>query len=193
MYSLMTHNRICQHCGKEFLATVRCLGVIMLRIAIILTALRCMDTGKVPEKIECADSDFDTSLSIIKTVSHHIDYIFNVLNEGLTEEVKVSETYSSAARATLLSILPDHFTPKDMKAAALKINKSVRTVERQVRRAIQKGQVKELGKGSYQKISQQILIIPVSIEGFTPIYRDNFYGLFHKIPYICKFKRQPHS
>ena len=77
-------------------------------------ALRCMDTGKVPEKFECADTDFDIALSIIKTVSHHNDNIFNVLNEGVTEEVKVSETYSSAARATLLSILPDQFTSKDI-------------------------------------------------------------------------------
>lgn len=139
--------------GDLYNASTHRLSWALLRIAMILTALRCMDTGKVPEKIECADSDFDTALSIIKTVSHHNDYIFNVLNEGVTEEVKVSETYSSAARATLLSILPDQFTSKDMKAASLKINKSVRTVERQIRRAIQKGQVKELGKGSYQKIS----------------------------------------
>ena len=138
--------------GDLYNASTHRLSWALLRIAMILTALRCMDTGKVPEKIECADSDFDTALSIIKTVSHHNDYIFNVLNEGVTEEVKVSETYSSAARATLLSILPDQFTSKDMKAAALKISKSLRTVERQVRRAIQKGQVKELGKGSYQKI-----------------------------------------
>lgn len=138
--------------GDLYNASTHRLSWALLRIAMILTALRCMDTGKVPEKIECADSDFDTALSIIKTVSHHNDYIFNVLNEGVTEEVKVSETYSSAARATLLSILPDQFTSKDMKAAAVKISKSLRTVERQVRRAIQKGQVKELGKGSYQKI-----------------------------------------
>lgn len=139
--------------GDLYNASTHRLSWALLRIAMILTALRCMDTGKVPEKIECADTDFDTALSIIKTVSHHNDYIFNVLNEGVTEEVKVSETYSSAARATLLSILPDQFTSKDMKAAAVKISKSLRTVERQVRRAIQKGQVKELGKGSYQKIS----------------------------------------
>ena len=138
--------------GDLYNASTHRLSWALLRIAMILTALRCMDTGKVPEKIECADSDFDTALSIIKTVSHHNDYIFNVLNEGVTEEVKVSETYSSAARATLLSILPDQFTSKDMKAAAVKISKSLRTVERQVRRAIQKGQVKEQGKGSYQKI-----------------------------------------
>lgn len=139
--------------GDLYNASTHRLSWALLRIAMILTALRCMDTGKVPEKVECTDADFDTAVSIIKTISQHNDYIFNVLNEGVTEEVKVSETYSSAARATLLSILPDQFTSKDMKAAAVKITKSLRTVERQVRRAIQKGQVKELGKGSYQKIS----------------------------------------
>ena len=139
--------------GDLYNASTHRLSWALLRISMILSALRCMDTGKVPEKVECTDADFDTALSIIKTISQHNDYIFNVLNEGVTEEVKVSETYSSAARATLLSILPDQFTSKDMKAAAVKISKSLRTVERQVRRAIQKGQVKELGKGSYQKIS----------------------------------------
>lgn len=139
--------------GDLYNASTHRLSWALLRISMILSALRCMDTGKVPEKIECSDTDFDTALSIIMTISQHNDYIFNVLNEGVTEEVKVSETYSSAARATLLSILPDQFTSKDMKAAAVKISKSVRTVERQVRRAIERGQVKELGKGSYQKIS----------------------------------------
>ena len=139
--------------GDLYNASTHRLSWALLRISMILSALRCMDTGKVPEKIECSDTDFDTALCIIKTISQHNDYIFNVLNEGVTEEVKVSETYSSAARSTLLSILPDSFTSKDMQAAAVKISKSVRTVERQIRRAIQKGQVKELGKGSYQKIS----------------------------------------
>ena len=138
--------------GDLYNASTHRLSWALLRISMILTALRCMDTGKVPEKVECSDIDFDIALSIIRTVSHHNDYIFNVLNEGVTEEVKISETYSSAARSTLLSILPDSFTSKDMQAAAVKISKSIRTVERQIRRAIDNGQVKELGKGSYQKI-----------------------------------------
>jgi len=45
-----------------------------------------------------------------------------------------------------------YFTSKDMQNAAVSIGKSVRTVERQIRRAVQKGQVRELGKGSYEKI-----------------------------------------
>ena len=138
--------------GDLYNASTHRLSWALLRISMILTALRCMDTSKVPEKIECSDTDFNTALSIIRTISQHNDYIFNVLNEGVTEEVKISETYSSAARSTLLSILPDSFTSKDMQAAAVKISKSVRTVERQIRRAIDNGQVKELGKGSYQKI-----------------------------------------
>ena len=90
--------------------------------------------------------NFDTALSSIRTISQHNGYIFNVLNEGVTEEVKVSETYNSAVRSTLLSFLPYSFTSKDMQAAAVKISKSVRTVERQIRRAIQNGQAKGLGK-----------------------------------------------
>lgn len=138
--------------GDLYNASTHRLSWALLRISMILTALRRMDSGKVTERVECSDIDFDIALSIIRTISRHNDYIFNVLNDGVSDEVKVSETYSSAARATLLSILPDSFTSKDMQAAAVKISKSVRTVERQIRRAIERGQVKELGRGSYRKI-----------------------------------------
>ena len=138
--------------GDLYNASTHRLSWGLLRIAMILTALRYMHTDIIPERVECSDVDFDIALSIIKTISHHNDYIFNVLNEGVTEDLKVSETYSSAARASLLSILQDNFTSKDMQAAAMKIGKSIRTVERQVRRAIECGQVKMIGKGSYKKI-----------------------------------------
>ena len=138
--------------GDLYNASTHRLSWGLLRIAMILTALRCIESESIPERIECADVDLDIALSIIKTISYHNDYIFNVLNEGKNEDVKVSETYSSAARTTHLSILQDSFTSKNMQAAALKIGKSIRTVERQVRRAIEYGQVKMVGKGCYKKI-----------------------------------------
>ena len=137
--------------GDLYNASTHRLSWAALRIAMVLTALRMMDSGRITEKVECSDADFDTTLSIIRTISAHNDYIFNVLNDGKGEGIKVSETYSSAARSTLLSVLPDKFTSKDMQSAAVQIGKSIRTVERQIRRAIQNGQVKELCKGSYQK------------------------------------------
>ena len=138
--------------GDLYNASTHRLSWACLRIAMILTALRCMDRGTVPEKIECSDADFNIALSIIRTVSEHNDYIFNVLNEGITEDVKVSETYSSAARHVLLNNLPDKFSSEDMQSIAVKLGKSIRTIQRQVRRAIQNGQVKELAKGRYEQV-----------------------------------------
>lgn len=138
--------------GNLYNASTHRLSWACLRIAMVLTALRCMDRGSVPEKIECSDADFNIALSIIRTVSEHNDYIFNVLNEGITEDVKVSETYSSAARHVLLNNLPDRFSSEDMQALSVKLGKSIRTIQRQVRRAIQNGQVKELAKGRYEQV-----------------------------------------
>ena len=137
--------------GDLYTASSHRLSWAALRIAMILTALRMMDNGKITDRAECTDTDLDTALSIIKTISAHNDYIFNVLNDGHTGEVKVSDTYSSAARNELLTILPDNFTSKDMQAAATRIGRSIRTVERQIRRAIDNGQVRELSKGNYRK------------------------------------------
>lgn len=138
--------------GDLYNASTHRLSWACLRIAMVLTALRCMDRGSVPEKIECSDADFNIALSIIRTVSEHNDYIFNVLNEGITEDVKVSETYSSAARHVLLNNLPDRFSSEDMQDLSVKLGKSIRTIQRQVRRAIQNGQVKELAKGRYEQV-----------------------------------------
>ena len=47
----------------------------------VLTTLRMMDTGRFADTVECADEDFETTIGIISTLSHHNDYIFNVLNK----------------------------------------------------------------------------------------------------------------
>lgn len=137
--------------GDLYTASSHRLSWAALRIAMVLTALRMIDSSRITDSAECTDTDLDTALSIIRTISAHNDYIFNVLNDGHTEEVKVSDTYSSAARNELLTILPDNFTSKDMQAAATRIGRSIRTVERQIRRAIDNGQVRELSKGNYRK------------------------------------------
>lgn len=137
--------------GELYTASTHRLSWAALRIAMVLTSLRVMDSGHFTEALECSDTDFETVMSMIRTISAHNDYIFNVLNDGVSEDVKVSETYSSAARDSLLSLLPVDFNAKDLKAAAVHIGKSLRTVERQIRRAIDKGQVRELGKGKYRK------------------------------------------
>ena len=40
-----------------------------------------MDTGRFADTVECADEDFEIKIGIIRTLSYHNDYIFNVLNK----------------------------------------------------------------------------------------------------------------
>ncbi|MDO4826022.1 MAG: DUF3987 domain-containing protein [Bacteroidia bacterium] len=138
--------------GDSYTASSHRLSWAAIRMAMVLTALRMMESGWITDTAECSDTDFSTVLSIIKVISAHNDYVFNTLSDGNSEEVKVSETYSSAARSVLLSKLPARFTSQDMKTAAALIGRSPRTVERQIRRAIENGQVQELGRGTYKKI-----------------------------------------
>ena len=117
-----------------------------------LTALRMMDTGDFRETVECADVDFNATLEIIRVISIHNDYIFNVLDRERPEGIAVADSYSAATRKTILAALPGYIKTDDMKDVARKIGKTLRTVRRQVARAIQAGEVKQVKHGEYKKL-----------------------------------------
>ena len=137
--------------GDRYSASTHRLAWCFLRIAMILTALRMMDSGVVTERVECADVDFETTMEIIKVISVHNDYIFNVLDRERPEGVAVADSYSSATRKAILQALPGYFTTEDMKDIAKKIGKSLRTVRRQVGRAIEAGEIRQVKHGEYKK------------------------------------------
>ena len=117
----------------------------------VLTALRMMDAGTVPEVVECSDADFETTREIIRVISAHNDYIFNVLDRERPEGIAVADSYSAATRKAILAALPGYFTVEDMKGVAAKVGKSLRTVRRQVARAVEAGEVRQVKHGEYRK------------------------------------------
>jgi hypothetical protein len=65
--------------GDDYIATVRCLGLIIFRIAMILTALRLM-SHKVPTvPLICSDTDFQTALEMVKILVQHAATVFDAL------------------------------------------------------------------------------------------------------------------
>ena len=80
-----------------------------------------MDSGVVTGRVECADVDFETTMEIIKVISAHNDYIFNVLDRERPEGIAVANSYSAATRKTILAALPGYFKTEDMKDIAAKI------------------------------------------------------------------------
>ena len=137
--------------GDRYSASTHRLAWCFLRIAMVLSALRMMDSGAIKESVECSDADFDMTMDIIRVVSVHNDYIFNVLDRERPEGIAVADSYSSATRKTILAALPGYFKTDDMKTVAKNVGKSLRTVRRQVARAIEAGEIQQVKHGEYKK------------------------------------------
>ena len=138
--------------GDRYSASSHRLAWCFLRVAMVLSALRLMDSGRITENVECNDVDFDTTMKIIKVISTHNDYIFNVLDKERPEGVAVADSYSSATRKAIISALPGYFTTEDMKKVAANVGKSLRTVRRQIARAIEAGEIQQVKHGEYKKM-----------------------------------------
>ena len=138
--------------GDRYSASSHRLAWCFLRVAMVLSALRLMDSGRITENVECNDVDFDTTMKIIKVISTHNDYIFNVLDKERPEGIAVADSYSSATRQAIISALPGYFTTEDMKKLAANVGKSLRTVRRQIARAIEAGEIQQVKHGEYKKM-----------------------------------------
>ncbi|MCF8229431.1 MAG: DUF3987 domain-containing protein [Bacteroidales bacterium] len=69
--------------GIDYMATVRRLGLIAFRLAMILSALRIMETGELPQRMLCEEQDFQSVLSMIKTLVLHSSKVFSELPEDI--------------------------------------------------------------------------------------------------------------
>lgn len=138
--------------GDRYSACTHRLAWCFLRIAMVLTALRMMDAGAIKENVECTDADFDMTMDIIRVISVHNDYIFNVLDRERPVGIAVADSYSAATRKTILAALPGYFKTDDMKTVAKQIGKSLRTIRRQIARAIEAGEIQQVKHGEYKKL-----------------------------------------
>jgi len=68
--------------GEFSISTVRRLGLIQFRIAMILTMLRHEKEPILPEKLKCSDLDYDLSAAIAQTLLSHAKNVFLKLSEG---------------------------------------------------------------------------------------------------------------
>jgi hypothetical protein len=89
---------------EEYIATVRRLGLVAFRMAMLFTALRIMEDGDVNQTKECEDVDFDNALAMVKVLVKHSSKVFN----DLPIEPKKQKRMNKKER--FLETLPDEFT-----------------------------------------------------------------------------------
>ena len=134
--------------GLDIVASVRRLGLITFRVAMILTSLRLMDGQPIQSVIVCDDTDFRTSLIMARVLLQHTAHVFGQL----------PSTDSNATRGTVTVLcqtffdsLPSEFNRRTYLSIAERLHIAPKTAEKYIRKFCTTGQIKHLAHDSYSK------------------------------------------
>ena len=130
---------------EEYIATVRRLGLIAFRFAMLFTALRIMEDGDVNKIKECEDADFDNAIAMIEVLVKHSSKVFN----DLPIEPKAQKRMNKKER--FLDALPNNFTRQDYLNTADKLGIPHKTAEGYITAFAKTGMVHRDSHGKYEK------------------------------------------
>ncbi|MDO5316691.1 MAG: DUF3987 domain-containing protein [bacterium] len=156
-----TQLRYAQQYGDEIVASVRRLGLILFRFAMILTVLRQMEnspkkTRKDVRQLVCSDIDFDSALSMVKVLLQHSAAVFQSLPRNpKTPILKGRQLLAAEAREKFLAALPESFDRPTYLKVAASLNIAVKTAERYLADFCKSGQLSHPANGQYLKTSSR--------------------------------------
>ena len=144
-YFSQTQNQYLCLYGDDYLATVRRLGLITFRMAMILTTLRIMDDGNICSPLVCRDNDFNTALLMVKILVQHAAQVFQQLpSEAVT-------TAPKNQKQQFLDELPKEFCRKDYLTEAHKLGIPDKTAEKHIKRFSTSGLINHFAHDKYKK------------------------------------------
>jgi len=132
--------------GEDYMATIRRLGLIAFRIAMIFTSLRILETGDFSEKHICSDVDFQSAISMIKILVKHSSHVYSEL------PVDVTPVKPKDRKEQFLDLLPEKFNHQDFVDLAKSISIPKSTADRYMGIFCDKGFVRRDNHGIYTKL-----------------------------------------
>ena len=151
--------------GDDIIASVRRLGLILFRFAMILTVLRQMDNGTfpLPENPEspsipftpeslliCADADFNTALTMVKVLLQHSATIYQSLPRHDFYKPR-GHRGTNDRRQAFYHALPDSFDRFTYLRTAAALSVSEKTAERYIAELCKAGRLTHPANDQYQK------------------------------------------
>lgn len=144
--------------GEEIVASIRRLGLIMFRFAMILTVLRQLEEApakrrKSEKNLVCSDIDYDSALAMIQVLLQHSAAVFQTLprKADRAAALKGRRQLSDAVRQKFLAALPDTFDRPTYLKTAASLNIIERTAERYISDLCKSSQLAHPANGQYQK------------------------------------------
>ncbi len=144
-YFEQTQLQYLELCGDDYVGSIRRLGLIAFRLAMIMTALRIIDTGEVASVLVCSDVDFNTVMEMVKVLVLHAAFIFELLPKDTATPQPLNH------KRQLLDALPAEFDRQTYLAIAKNLNIPDKTAEKQITRFINAGLLVRQSHGSYSK------------------------------------------
>lgn len=119
--------------GSEYTATVRRLGLITFRMALIFSVLRVLETGDLSRQIICEERDFQNAIAITEVLMIHAKKVFSELPQSapvVKRENREERFYNS---------LNDTFTRKDYVDVAESLEIPDKTAQNYISKYLKKG------------------------------------------------------
>jgi hypothetical protein len=135
--------------SEDYIATVRRMGIIAYRIAMLFTALRIMEDGDVNPKRECEEGDFNNTMTIIAVLIQHSSQVFN----ALPADTKLPTRSNRKER--FLENLPSQFSRQDYLDSATTLNIPHKTAEGYITKFVKAGLIHRESNGNYLNTSKQ--------------------------------------
>ena len=151
--------------GDDIIASVRRLGLILFRFAMILTVLRQMDDGAFPlpsgnedghrpeSILVCADADFATALAMVKVLLQHSAAVFQTLPRHDFYKPR-GHRNTNDRRQAFFAALPDVFDRAAYLNAAASLSVSEKTAERYISDLCKAGLLEHPAIDNYKKKTQ---------------------------------------
>ena len=129
--------------SEDYIATVRRMGLIAYRIAMLFTALRIMEDGDINKIRQCEDVDFNNALTMVSILIQHSSQVFNAL------PVDNKLPQRSNRKERFLENLPKQFSSQDYLDSATKLNIPHKTAEGYITKFVKAGLIHRDTKGKY--------------------------------------------
>ena len=104
--------------GDDMVASVRRLGLVCFRIAMILTVLRSVGSESVEwgsvERVECDDRDFTTALELVNVLVAHTAMVYATLLRHDEPQQDIRMSGMNDVQRSVFDAMGDEFTTKDV-------------------------------------------------------------------------------
>jgi hypothetical protein len=121
--------------GFEYNATVRRLGLITFRMAMIFSVLRILETGDLSRRIVCEERDFQNAIAITEVLVIHAKKVFSELPQTVVAPKRENR------EERFFNLLPQTFTRKDYVSIAEKLEIPDKTAQNYIAKYLKKSMI----------------------------------------------------